>query len=84
MDYVQLWASRARHGLGLWAWHESGGDIAVGRVTWLVHGDEGCVGLGLLAEIFFPWSGWEGWLVASAEGREDVGLGRVTWSFFTY
>lgn len=44
----------------------------MGWATWLAHGDEGWVGIGLLVEIFFPWSRWEGWLVPSAERKTWV------------
>ena len=83
MDYVQLGASRAHHDLGPWAWHERGGDVVLGWVTWLVHGDEGWVGIGLLAEVFFPLVRVER-LAGGFSRGEDMGLGRVTWNFFSY
>lgn len=63
-------------GLGPWAWHERGGDVALGWVPWLVHGGEAQVGTGFLGGVFSSWFG------AFSRG-EDVGLGCATWNFFS-
>lgn len=81
VDYIQLGAGRAHHGLGPWAWHERGGDVALGWVTWLVHGDKGWVQMGSSCRDLFLLI--QAGRLAGGQG-EDAGLGHVTWNFFSY
>lgn len=73
-------ARRAHHELGPWAWHEHGGDVALGWITLLItemNGDgSSCRHLFPLVQV--------GRLAGGFGRGEDMSLGHVTWHFSSY